>query len=77
MKYVSIDNRQDFRLHNPQYVGNDIIIDLQYLESEDGLRFFPAQTNIVLENMANERWAIALELWEQKLKEVENGDLLG
>lgn len=74
---ISVHNRHDFRLHNPQYVGNDIIIELDYLQSEDGLRFFPAHAKIILENMANERWAIALELWEQKLKELENGNILG
>lgn len=71
---IYVENRFDYRLQNPHYFDGKVFISLNYLFSEDGQRYFPAQAEVVLND--GEFWQVQLE-FEEKLKELEDGNLLG
>ena len=72
---IDILNSSDYRLHAPKYIGNKIIIELKFLYSEDGLRYYHTSKQIELLNRNN--WPLEQEEFGEKLLELENGNLLG
>lgn len=71
---IYVENRHDYRLHSPRQDQDKILINLEYLFTEDGQRYFPAQTQLTLSD--GQFWQVQIE-FEEKLKELENGNLLG
>lgn len=71
---IYVDNQHDYRLHKHHTTASKTIINLEYMYSNDGLRFFQKQADIELNN---EEWAFMQEQFGLKLQELDNGDLLG